>query len=234
MSQWIRSVRRRVLLVLALVAVAMIGLTGSALAHVTVQPGTAEQGSYAAVVFRVPNEEATANTTGVVVTFPTDHPIAEASTRQVPGWTVTVEKTKLATPVKRGDTTITDAVSKVRWTGGKLPPGSYEDFPLSLSTLPTDTDHLTFTAAQTYDNGKTVNWADAVVTGAPEPEHPSPILKLTAAVPDTSSPAAAPAANSGSGSSDATARWLGGAGLAAGVLGLALGAAAMLRARRRA
>lgn len=231
MSPSMRSVRRRASITLGLVAVAMIGLTGSALAHVTVQPGTAEQGSYAAVVFRVPNEEATANTTALVVTFPTDHPIAEAATRQVPGWTATVEKTKLATPVTRGDTTITEAVSKVSWTGGKLPPGSYEEFPLSLSTLPTDTDRLTFAAAQTYDNGKTVNWADAVVAGAAEPEHPSPILKLTAKGETTT---AAPAANTGGSGSDPTARWLGGAGLAVGVVGLALGLTAVLRARRRA
>ena len=159
----------------------LCALPGIASAHVTASPGTAQQGEYTKVGFRVPNERDTASTTQLEINFPTDHPIASVETRAVPGWTSTAEKTKLDKPIKTDDREISEVVSKITWTGGKIPPGSFEEFDVSMGPLPTDTDDLVFKALQTYDNGEVVRWIDTAPEGAPEPEHPAPVVKLTPA-----------------------------------------------------
>lgn len=67
---------------------------------------------------------------------------------------------------------------------------------MSMGPLPTDTDQLVFKALQTYDNGEIVRWIDTTAPGGPEPEHPAPVLKLTAK--DAATSAAATGTDSGS------------------------------------
>ncbi|HEY2766285.1 MAG TPA: YcnI family protein [Pseudonocardiaceae bacterium] len=208
---------RRVTALGAVCTAALFALAGVASAHVTVNPNTAQQGGYAKVSFRVPNERDTASTTQLEVTIPTDHPIGSVSTRAVPGWTATVQKTTLATPIKTDDGQITEVVSKITWTGGKIPPGSFEEFDVSLGPLPEDTDQLVFKALQTYDNGEVVRWIETAAPGAPEPDHPAPVLTLTPAATSTAG-ATTPASTSGnSDSGKATA------GVVLGVVGTVLG-----------
>jgi uncharacterized protein YcnI len=207
-------------------AVALFTLTGLAWAHVTVNPNTAQQGGYTKVSFRVPNERDNTATTQLEVDLPTDHPIASVQTRAVPGWTSTVQKTTLAKPITTGDGRVTEAVSKITWTGGKIPPGSFEEFDVSMGPLPTDTDQLVFKALQTYDNGEVVRWIDTAPEGAPEPDHPAPVLKLTPA--DVT-----PAATTSIGAGSSAAIWgvtLGAVGIVLGIIGIAVG----LRNRRSA
>jgi uncharacterized protein YcnI len=187
-------------------AAALLGLTGVASAHVTVNPNAATQGGYAKISFRVPTERDNASTTQVEITLPADHPIASASTRAVPGWTANVEKSPLATPLKTDDGEITEAVSKITWTGGKIAPQSFEEFDVSFGPLPADVDQLVFKALQTYDNGEVVRWIDTAAPGQPSPEHPAPVVKLTpkaAAAGEAQMPMAMsmPASDTGSGSS---------------------------------
>lgn len=173
---------RRVGVVGTLCALALVTLAGAASAHVTANPGTAQQGGYTKISFRVPNERDTASTTQLEVNFPTDHPIVSVETRAVPGWTATVQKVKLDKPIKTDDGEISEAVSRITWSGGKIPPGSFEEFDVSLGPLPTDTNQLVFKALQTYDNGEVVRWIDPPpADGAAEPEHPAPVVKLTPA-----------------------------------------------------
>ena len=84
--------------------------------------------------------------------------------------------------------------------------------------MPEGVDSLSFPADQTYSDGEVVKWAEVAKDGADEPEHPAPTLKLAAAI----TPVAATTAESKD-SSDTLARWLGGAGLLVGLLGLAFG-----------
>ncbi len=221
---------RRAAAVTAASALAVVGLAVPALAHVTVQPGTAEQGSWSKVSFRVPNERDNASTTKIVVDLPQDHAIAFVSVKPVPGWTVKAEKNTLAKPIKTEDGDITQAVTRITWTGGKIEAGQFQEFDVSLGPLPTDVDHLTFKADQTYSNGEVVHWNEEA-EGDKEPEHPAPVLKLTAKGAAASPIAAAvtPVAAVKSKSDDGTARLLGGLGLAAGLLGLVLGALAFRR-----
>lgn len=214
---------RRVSAVGALCALALVTLVGIASAHVIANPGTAQQGKYTKISFRVPNERDTASTTQLEVNFPTDHPIASVETRAVPGWTSTVQKTKLDKPIKTDDGEISEVVSKITWTGGKIPPGSFEDFDVSMGPLPTDTDELVFKALQTYDNGEVVRWIDPPAQGSPEPEHPAPAVKL---VPASANQAAVTAATAPGDGQSSTGTWgvvLGIVGIVLGVIGIIVG-----------
>ncbi|MGI5458701.1 YcnI family protein [Streptomyces sp. CA-249302] len=233
-----RIALRRAGTVSALAAAGVLAAAGIASAHVTVHPESYAKGATDGVLtFRVPNEEDTASTTKVQVFLPTDHPVLGVLVTPQDGWTAKVTNTKLKTPVKTDDGTITDAVSEITWTGGKIGAGQYQDFDVAFGQLPDDTDQLTFKTLQTYSDGKTVRWIEAAASGDEEPENPAPVLKLTAKGADEDA-AAAPtasakttAAASASDSSDSTARALGIAGLVVGVLGLGAAGFALARGR---
>ena len=225
---------RRVGLGTALAAAALLTAAGVASAHVTVHPDSYAKGATDGVLsFRVPDESDTASTTKVQLFLPTDHPLLGVLVSPHDGWTAKVTDTKLKTPVKTDDGTITDAVSEITWTGGKVAPGHYEDFDVAFGQLPDDTAELTFKTLQTYSDGKVVRWIEEAAKGDEEPENPAPVLKLTSATnaaTATRSSAATPATAKAS-ASDSTARGLGAAGLVVGVLGLAAGAFAVVRSR---
>src|SRR5882757_4232540 len=171
------------------------------------------------------------------VSFPTDHPIASVSIEPVPGWTAAVDKTNLATPIKTDDGELTQAVSKITWSGGQLAPGQFQDFSVSLGPLPTDTDTLVFKAVQTYSNGDVVRWIEATPPGGPEPEHPAPTLALTGAAGADAvghgahGHDASMASMPGPGSSNA-ALTLGIIGAVLGLIGVILGGLGLLRGSR--
>ncbi|MFI7406478.1 YcnI family protein [Streptomyces sp. NPDC049541] len=235
-----RTALRRVGTVTALTAGGLLAAAGIASAHVTVHPESYAKGATDGVLtFRVPNEEDTASTTKVQVFLPTDHPVLGVLVSPPEnGWTAKVTNTKLKTPVKTDDGTITDAVSEITWTGGRIGAGQYQDFNVAFGQLPDDTDQLTFKTLQTYSDGKTVRWIDVAQSGADEPENPAPVLKLTAkgaeegsASASSATPKSAGSSTSSAASSDSTARGLGVAGLVVGVLGLAAAAFALVRGR---
>ncbi|MEU6505982.1 YcnI family protein [Streptomyces sp. NPDC046942] len=224
---------RRAAAVTAGAAAIVLLAAGAASAHVTVHPESYAKGATDGVLtFRVPNEEDSASTTKVQVFLPTDHPVLGVLVHPQDGWTAQVTNTKLKTPVKTDDGTITEAASEITFTGGKIGAGQYEDFTVAFGRLPDDTGQLVFKTLQTYSDGKVARWIEEP-TGGAEPENPAPVLKLTAGDP-TAAPAPAKstaATTQAAGSSDSTARGLGIAGLVAGVLGLAAAAFALVRSR---
>ncbi|MCP3818044.1 YcnI family protein [Streptomyces sp. A3M-1-3] len=231
-------------------AAAVLLLSGPAFAHVSVQPGEAEKGGYATINFKVPNERDNASTNKLEVSFPTDHPLASVMPQPVPGWQVEVTKAKLAKPLKVHGKEIKEAVSKVTWTGGKIAPGQFQQFPLSVGQLPEDADQLVFKALQTYDNNEVVRWIEEPKEGAEEPQNPAPVLKLTEPTGEGHHGGATGGKDEGkddgtsddksaghqddkgddhqktaaaSDSSDTTARVLAGVGIAVGAAGVAFG-----------
>ncbi|MFC4890783.1 YcnI family protein [Streptomyces beijiangensis] len=218
---------------------------GAAFAHVTVHPDSYAKGATDGVLtFRVPNEEDTASTTKVQIFLPTGHPVLGVLVTPQTGWTAKVTTTELKSPVKTDDGTITDAVSEITWTGGKIGQGQYEDFDVAFGQLPEDTDQLTFKTLQTYSDGKVARWIEESKDGQAEPENPAPVLQLTKAAGEAGSPAsgaptvspsaAKPAKATETASSDSTARGLGVAGLIVGVLGLIAAGVAIARSRSAA
>ena len=172
-----RSIRRVVLgAVLGLALVVLVA--GPAAAHVGVDPESVPKGSTTSFSFRVPNEKDNASTVGLEVTLPADHPIPNVSVLVKSGWTFAVEKTPLPKPIKTESGEVTEAVSKITWTGGQIPPDGYDLFTVLAGPLPKNVNQLEFKVSQTYSDGEVVQWIEPTVKGGAEPEHPAPVLKL--------------------------------------------------------
>ncbi len=215
-----------------------LAMPTAAMAHVRVLPDQTTSGSFSALTFRVPNESATAGTVKLTVELPQDQPFLYVSAKPVPGWRVDRSEAELPTPVESEGATITKAVRTVTWTadrGRQIGPGEYQEFSLSVGPLPAPGSVL-LPAAQTYSDGTVVRWDEPIPAGGQEPEHPAPVLEVTAAeregeqVAPAGAPAAPPAATTDT--SDVPARVLGGAGLLVGLAGLASAALSRRRLSR--
>jgi uncharacterized protein YcnI len=220
----------------AVTTVAALAVPGVAAAHVTLQPNTATAGAYTVENVRVPNEQDNAVTTKVDVQMP--HGFVAASYEATRGWTVKVTKTKLAKPMQTDDGPIDEEVSRISWTADSkadgIKPGEFRDFPISVQIPGQAGDKLTFKALQTYSNGDVVRWI-----GAPDADQPAPQVTVTAAaaegghaaVSSTTKAVSHPATPPSSDSSDGASKGLAVAALVAGLLGIALGATALVRRR---
>ncbi|MHA6801828.1 YcnI family copper-binding membrane protein [Salinifilum ghardaiensis] len=220
----------------------LTGLLGAPLAaaHVTVEPDTAARGDSADVTFTVPNERPDAGTVRVRVRFPQEAPISSVRTKPVPGWDAHVEKRHLDRPVEVAGSEVTEVVRSITWTaqgGTRIGPDQYGEFEVSIGALPTSTDRVVLPTAQTYDSGEVVNWdAQPAGEGRPEPEHPAPSVQLTSGggggeQERGTARATGSGESAGQPATDTTARWVGGAGLAVGALGLGIALGTLLRIR---
>jgi uncharacterized protein len=203
-------------------------------AHVTLQPNTAKAGAYSRLDVRVPNERDDASTNKVEVQFPDG--FASASYEPIPGWDVKVTKKTLATPVQTDDGEITEGVNTITWTAKSdadaIPPGAFEDFGLSVQIPGKAGDKLTFKALQTYSGGEVVRWI-----GAEDSDNPAPIVSVTdgdatAPAAATPAPTQANATPAPAETSDESGNGLAIVALIVGALGLIVGGAGLLAARR--
>src|SRR5690242_3830119 len=91
----------------AIAALAVVGLATAAAAHVTVHADDPHQGASDAVLtFRVPDEDATASTVKLAISFPKQTPLASVRPAAKPGWTFTTTRTAFNPPIKTDDGTI--------------------------------------------------------------------------------------------------------------------------------
>jgi uncharacterized protein YcnI len=236
----------RALAVLGVAGLAVLGTPTIASAHVSAQPSEFTQGGRATFAFRVPNERDNAGTIKLEVTLPQDTPLTSVRTKPLPGWKAEAVKGKLDKPVTIAGKEVTEAFRTITWTadpGVKIGINEYQEFFVALGTLPEGKDKLELPAKQTYENGEVVDWSQSTGADGKEPEHPAPALKLApkkAGDDGHGGHGTTPAANSTDtheasvAGSDKTARYLGGAGLAVGALGLGFGVGAILRSRRKA
>ena len=169
---------KQLLVIGALAAGSLGAFAAAASAHVTLQPKAQTAGAYTVVNVRVPNERDSASTTKVRVAFPDG--IYAVSYAAQAGWKVAVKKSPLATPVPTEDGPITERVSSVTFTGtgrglGRIAPGQFKEFPLSLQMPDRPGATLAFPALQTYSDGEVVRW-----TGAAGTERPAPTVTLAA------------------------------------------------------
>jgi uncharacterized protein YcnI len=213
----------------ALLALALLA-PAAAEAHVTLQPNEAPEGAYTVLDVRVPNESDSENTTKVAVQFPEG--FGDVSYQAVPGWNVEVIHEKLKVPIQTDDGPVTEGVKEVIFSGGKLAPGQFQDFPLSVQIPGKAGEELTFKAVQTYEK-EIVRWI-----GAPESEHPAPqVLVLppkeagqSSTVNNKSLPLTSSDSSDSGGSSD---KGIAIAALVVAVIALLLGGAAVVGSRRR-
>jgi uncharacterized protein YcnI len=205
---------RRKVAVAVSAGLATLAYATPAWAHVTVDPSQAPKGAEVTLGFRVPNEEATASTVKVQILFPSEHPVLGVDPEQVPGWSDQIHTAPLNPPIQTDDGPLTSYVSQIDWFGGSIPPGHFQEFPVLAQQLPTDTDQVVFKALQTYSNGTVVRWIQLTPPGGPVPDHPAPVLTLTAP-------------RSGSASSSGDSDTLAVIAVVLGALGVVLGATAL-------
>jgi uncharacterized protein YcnI len=225
---------RRLAIAFAAAAVFVLVAATPAFAHVTITPSSAPRGSDAVLTFVAPNEETNgAKTVSLAVTFPQDHPIAEALTQPMAGWTSSVTSVHVSTPIQTDSGTVNDAVGTVTWTaasGGGIPQDQFDTFSVSVG-LPDQGDSLMFKAVQKYSDGKEVDWIQTAVPGGDEPPNPAPVLTLTAG--EGSTTPASTSASSSSTSTDNTGKTLGIIALIVGGIALILGVIALVMGRRK-
>lgn len=215
-------------------------------AHVTVNPDTTAAESYASLTFRVPTESESASTEKLVVDLPADTPFLSVTPRSLPGWDVEVEVEQLDEPFEVEGATVSEAPARVTWTaekGNEVPPHEYQEFAVRVGALPEEGTSVVLPAHQTYTDGTVVDWDDLATDDGKEAEAPAPVFTTTAGEPEEGHHGAAAAASDDSATSpneteaasaapavDPVGRWLGGAGLVLGAVGVGLGVVARRRA----
>jgi periplasmic copper chaperone A len=215
-----------------LAAGAALALAPAATAHVTMNPNEVAADSFARFAVRVPNERENAATTKVTVRLPEG--LAFVSFQPKAGWKRTITTAKVDPPIELFGETISERVATVTWAGGRIAPGEFDEFGVSAKVPNAEGRTLVFPALQTDSNGEVVRWigpsdadepASRVTLGPKEEEAGS-----AAATPP---PPPAPVAEEedDEGESDGLALGFGIAGLAAGLVALAV---SLFRRPRRA
>jgi periplasmic copper chaperone A len=149
----------RRLLVVPVSAAALVLAASPAWAHVEVESGPAGPDG-AVLTFHVPNEEAPAATTKILLGLPDGAAFGTVTPLADHGWAPSV------------------AGAQVTWTGGRIANRDEQEFRVRVDRLPADRPTLTFKVLQSYDNGQTVAWIETAAAGAPEPAHPAPVLDV--------------------------------------------------------
>jgi uncharacterized protein YcnI len=156
-----RPVRRAFTLGGVVAAVVAFGPAAAAFAHVTVTPETAAPGEFLTYTVTVPNELADQETTEVDLSLPAGFVLDGA--QQVPGWRTVIDKAADGVP------------TAVRWTGGRLPVGTYGSFGLQGRNPPSGSA-MRWVAVQQYER-TTVRW-----DGPASSETPAPVVALSVTV----------------------------------------------------
>ncbi len=228
---------------LILAAAAALIAPAAAQAHISIHPNAVPQGAFATLTFRVPNESDKADTTKLSIQMPPG--FTDVSAAPPAGWSFSLKTAKLAKPITTDEGTVTTEVTEIDFSGGKLPPGQFGQFPISVVIPGPPGSVLTFKAVQTYSNGQVDSWI-----GSPTSEQPAPTIDVTAkggvlqdvAGGEAGPPATLPATTTGVRATSVNAtkvvkptsgasKALGIAALALAILGVVLGAVALLRRR---
>lgn len=160
-----------------LIAAALGALTfaGPAAAHVRSDGTPVPQGGYGIVRLIVPGESDTAATVGLTVTIPAGVDLKSARTLPIPGWQATVERERAGTG---------ERVARIVWTATDPAAGfshaEYREFSFSAGPWPRDRATLALPSDQRYGDGSVVRWNEVALDAASEPQHPAPVLTLTA------------------------------------------------------
>jgi uncharacterized protein YcnI len=149
----------KLVVVLAPVALAALVAAAAASAHAHISPSVVQAEESQVFTLAVPTEKEDADTTKIELTPPDGFSID--SFAPAAGWQRDVQKT--------GSGEEAD-VTKVTWTGGKVPAGEATSFQFLGRTDSSKT--YTFAVRQTYSDGSIVDWS-----GAEDSETPAPTLE---------------------------------------------------------
>ncbi len=226
------NIKQRI--VLGLIGLLALALPSVASAHVTVSPEEAPADGYAMLTFTVPHGCDGAATNRVQVKMPAQ--VTLATPGVVPGWKIKTVEGKLPRPSEMDGEKVTEGVREVTWTGGPLPDGQLQQFPLSVAFAGKEGESAEFKVLQGCVNGSETAWIQSTPASGEEPEHPAPTVALGAAGEDghgsteSESTAASVATES---DDDDSGNGLAIAALIVGALGLIAGSAALISSRRK-
>ncbi len=164
----LRASRAAVLAGAALSLVVVTALAGAASAHVEPDPAAAQAGATTTIQFKIEHGCDGSPTTKVEIKTPAG--VTNVAAVDKPGWTGAV------------------ANGVVTYSGGRLGPDTPDIFGVTVK-LPTSAGKLAFPTVQTCEKGS-LDWIEPTPAGGSEPEHPAPVVEVTAGAP-TSSEAAA-------------------------------------------
>ena len=157
-----RTFRISVISLFSLLATLVLAQVASAHAHVSPPVVVAKQSQV--FTLAVPTEKEGATTTQIVLTPPQGFNID--SFVPSPGWERKVQQSG------SGEDAV---VTKVTWTGGKVPTG--EDAAFSFLASAADAKTYTFGVQQTYSDGTVVDWS-----GPESSDTPAPTIKAKASL----------------------------------------------------
>jgi uncharacterized protein YcnI len=150
---------QRSLIVLLAAAAAMLIVPAVAGAHARVSPPVSVSGALQLYSLAVPTEKDNLTTSKIVMTAPSGFSID--SFVPAAGWHRDVRQTG------SGNNAV---ITKVTWTGGKVPTG--EDSLFQFLARAATSKTYTFGVQQTYSDGSIVDWA-----GSESSDHPSPTIE---------------------------------------------------------
>jgi uncharacterized protein YcnI len=140
----------------AAVAVAALALPAAASAHAVVSPTVVTAKTLEFFTLSVPTEKEDATTTSIEFTPPSGFNID--SFQPSPGWKRSVQSTG------SGEEAV---VTKVTWSGGKVP--TEEDSVFGFNASTTGAKTYTFKVRQTYSTGEVVDWSGPESSDTPAP-----------------------------------------------------------------
>ncbi len=140
-------------------AIAAAGLLrpASASAHARISPPVSVAGKLQLYSLAVPTEKDKLTTSKIVMTVPDGFGI-DSFAPPPAGWSQTLQQSG------SGNNAV---ITKVTWTGGKVPTG--EDSLFQFLAQPSSTRTYTFQVQQTYSDGSIVDWAGPETSAAPAP-----------------------------------------------------------------
>ena len=211
----------------------VLGLAAPASAHVTISASTTAAGAFTVLTVSVPHGCDGSSTTEVAIQIPEQ--INAVTPTRNPLWEVDKQVEQLDPPVTDAHgNEITERVATVTYTANTPLPEGYRDaFELSLQLPDQEGETLVFPTIQTCEQGESA-WIEVPEDGQDpeELELPAPSVTVTASDGDAHAAEETPAVQEAEPVDDdgnSLAAWA----LGAGILGILLGGAALVQARRR-
>jgi uncharacterized protein YcnI len=141
---------------IAAAAVAALAIPAAASAHAVVSPNVVKAKTLQFFTLSVPTEKEGATTTSIELTTPGGFAID--SFQPSPGWKRQVQATGSGEEA---------TVTKVTWSGGKVP--TEEDSVFGFNASTTGSKTYVFKVRQTYSSGEVVDWSGSESSDTPSP-----------------------------------------------------------------
>jgi len=143
-------------------------------AHPVLAVAQAPAGSFYKAAIGITHGCAGTATREVIVTIPPG--VTGARPMPKPGWTIEIDKIKLAQPRESHGRSITEEVSRIRWSGGSLASAHYDEFVVA-ATLPRQAGPVYWKVTQVCEQGR-ADWDEIPAAGQAARDQKSPALRL--------------------------------------------------------